>query len=82
MGFYFPNDTTGDEYYTYQWFKASNLQGANLSQVGDTTNTLTNVSAVVKRQVFLFLVLTFLLGTILLLCLLTTCGDSQWVLLS
>ena len=45
LGFYFPNDTTGDEYYTYQWFKASNLQGANLSQVGDTTNTLSNVSA-------------------------------------
>ena len=45
LGFYSPNDTTGDEYYTYQWFNASNLLGANQAQIGDSTNTLSNVSA-------------------------------------
>ena len=45
LGFYSPNDTTGDEYYTYQWFSSSNLLGANLTPIGDSTNTLENVSA-------------------------------------
>ena len=45
LGFYFPNDTTGDEYYTYQWFSSSNLLGANLTPIGDSTNILNNVSA-------------------------------------
>ena len=45
LGFYSPNDTTGDEYYTYQWFSSSNLLGANLTLIGDSTNTLENVSA-------------------------------------
>lgn len=45
LGVYSPNDTTGDEYYTYQWFKASNLLGANLQTIGDSTNILNNVSA-------------------------------------
>ena len=45
LGFYSPNDTTGDEYYTYQWFRSSNLLGANLTPIGDSTNTLDNVSA-------------------------------------
>ena len=45
LGFYYPNDTTGDEYYTYQWFRSSNLLGANLTPIGDSTNTLNNVSA-------------------------------------
>ena len=45
LGFYFPNDTTGDEYYTYQWFRSSNLLGANLTPIGDSTNILNNVSA-------------------------------------
>ena len=45
LGFYSPNDTTGDEYYTYQWFSSSNLLGANLTPIGDSTNTLDNVSA-------------------------------------
>ena len=25
FGIYSPNDTTGDEFYTYQWFSSSNL---------------------------------------------------------
>ncbi len=45
LGFYSPNDTTGDEFYTYQWFNSSNLLGANQVQIGDSTNTLSNVSA-------------------------------------
>ena len=45
LGVYSPNDTTGDEYYTYQWFKASNLLGANLQTIGDSTSILNNVSA-------------------------------------
>ena len=45
LGIYSPNDTTGDEYYTYQWFKSSNLLGANLQLIGDSTNVLDNVSA-------------------------------------
>tara|TARA_B100001173_G_scaffold89235_1_gene76717 strand:- start:1309 stop:4380 length:3072 start_codon:yes stop_codon:yes gene_type:complete len=45
LGIYSPNDTTGDEFYTYQWFSSSNLLGANLTSIGDSTNLLTNVSA-------------------------------------
>ncbi len=45
LGFYYPNDTTGDEFYTYQWFISSNLLGANLTPIGDSTNILSNVSA-------------------------------------
>ena len=45
LGFYYPNDTTGDEFYTYQWFSSSNLLGANLTPIGDSTNILSNVSA-------------------------------------
>ena len=45
LGIYSPNDTTGDEFYTYQWFSSSNLLGANLTAIGDSTNSLTNVSA-------------------------------------
>ncbi len=45
LGFYSPNDTTGDEYYKYEWYSSSNLLGANLTQIGDSTNILNNVSA-------------------------------------
>ena len=44
LGFYYPNDTTGDEFYTYQWFSSSNLLGANLTPIGDSSNILSNVS--------------------------------------
>jgi len=43
LGFYSPNDTTGDEYYKYQWFNASNLLGANQTSIGDSLNILNGV---------------------------------------
>ena len=44
LGIYSPNDTTGDEYYTYEWYVGPNdTSTLNWTLIGDTTHTLNNV---------------------------------------
>ncbi|MAJ13190.1 MAG: hypothetical protein CMD09_04225 [Flavobacteriales bacterium] len=41
---YFPNDTTGDEYYNYEWYVGPNdTSTLNWTLIGDSTNVLNNV---------------------------------------
>ena len=47
LGFYSPNDTTGDEYYKYQWFRHSDsITAPSLSMlIGDSTSILDSVDS-------------------------------------
>ena len=47
LGFYSPNDTTGDEYYKYQWFRYSDSITAPLVSmlIGDSTSILDSVDS-------------------------------------
>ena len=47
LGFYSPNDTTGDEYYKYQWFRHSDsITAPSVSMlVGDSTSILDSVDS-------------------------------------
>ena len=47
LGFYSPNDTTGDEYYKYQWFRHSDSITAPLVSmlIGDSTSILDSVDS-------------------------------------
>jgi hypothetical protein len=44
LGIYSPNDTTGDEYYKYEWFVGPNDTSlSNWTSIGDSTNILNNI---------------------------------------
>ena len=47
LGFYSPNDTTGDEYYKYQWFRHSDsITAPSVSMlIGDSTSILDSVDS-------------------------------------
>ena len=47
LGFYSPNDTTGDEYYKYQWFRHSDSTTTPLISmlIGDSTSILDSVDS-------------------------------------
>ena len=47
LGFYSPNDTTGDEYYKYQWFRHSDsITTPSVSMlIGDSTSILDSVDS-------------------------------------
>ena len=47
LGFYSPNDTTGDEYYKYQWFRGSDSISppSTWTLIGDSTSILDSVDS-------------------------------------